>query len=202
MWETVLTALIASIGSSGILTWWFKKRIEHRYETELENHKANLKHDYDVQVEKMKAELARQHFQYSHVFQKTEEIIAETYKNLLSMKAALERYTLLARHDEELKAKLLKEFWENVNGFKAYFEPVKIYIPKTTVRQIEGFTINVTGAWIQFNQAMGESKLPNRKLESYGHIFDDFFKTSNGLPKLLELLEDDFQHLLGFSISK
>lgn len=64
---------MAFIGSSGILTWWFKKRIEHRYEKDLENHKADLKRDYDVQIEKLKAQLQIANVRLSHIFAKQAE---------------------------------------------------------------------------------------------------------------------------------
>jgi hypothetical protein len=203
---------IATILSSGALSSaivylfrnWISERIkssiQHEYDQKLETHKAQLKAESEISIEKWKAELARQHFQYSHIFKRTEEIIAETYKRLLDVKSKLEVYTILTRQDPSFQKNTMDEFWLTVNGFKQFFDPNRIYLPKQTVKQIEELASASVAAALQFNQAMSDAKASNRTPDSYGKVFNNFFELEKRLPHLLGLLEDDFQAILGFPI--
>jgi hypothetical protein len=202
MLETIITAVIASLASGGLLNWYFKKRIEHKYKLKLKDHEANLKRDYDVQVEKLKAELARQHLRFSLVFERTEQIIADTYRKLLALKNASDDYTRQKNPDSTKRESLKSIYWTRVEEFQTHYYPNKIYIPKDTMLQIEAFLKMSIAATLQFSLAIQDAALPNRTDESYGKVFDDFFTTSDQLPKLLGLLEDNFQTILGFPIQK
>lgn len=176
--------------------------IKHEYDKELETHKADLKRDYDVQIEKLKAEIAEKNFRFSHTFERTADAIATTYAKLIAVKDAADGYTSLMEPTGQERQKRAENYSQLTQDFLTYFLPKKIYIPKETADKIRIFHNTMHAAVLQYNMAMAESRSQTRHPDSYGKLFDNFFKTSDAVPKLLGLLEDDFQKLLGFPIEK
>ena len=89
--------LIATVGTGGVLALiiflskntildWLANSIKHKYDKELETHKADLKRDYDVQIEHLKGQLQIDNVRFSHIFIKTEECISKNICNDLGIK--------------------------------------------------------------------------------------------------------------------
>ena len=225
-----IITFIASVSGSGVLVFLFrnwiserlKDSIQHEYNEKLESYKAVLKSHYDEKLETHKAQLnsqsqtelarfqsqlaiaaAERNVQYSRVFEKTADIIAETYGKLLAMKNAADDYTqLMGTPSDSARQKIVEAFREKERDLMEYFLPRKIYIPKETAEKIWIFSNAVNYATMQFTMAMAAARSQVREPDSYGKLFNNFIKTSDELPKLLEALENDFQHLLGFRIEQ
>ena len=204
MQEIIITALTTSTGTGGIFFLIFKIWFEKACTKQLETHKSKLSRDNELEIASFKHKLelaaAERHVQYSRVFEKTADIIAETYGKLLALKDAADDYTQPMEPSDSSRQELAKVYKQKAQDFLQYFSPKKIYIPKETADKIRVFHNTLHRATIQYSMALAVSNSPTREPAKYGKLFDDFFKSSDEVPKLLELLEDDFQKLLGFRV--
>src|SRR5438445_8608374 len=124
----ILTAFLSALGSaastSGIFIFifktWFEKTYEKKLETKIETHKAQLRMTNELQIADFKNKLelaaAERHVQYSQVFEKTAEIISETYGRLVALQNAADKYTQLLydpNHGDSKNVlnRNLDEFW-------------------------------------------------------------------------------------------
>jgi hypothetical protein len=209
-----------------LLWFWFSERlkasIRAENEKELTNHKARIEHDYneklashtaklnrDTELElaefKHKLELAatERNFRFSHTFEKTAEVIVGVYQRLLELQRAADTYTqLMEPSDDPNRAAELRTFKEKANEFSNYYFPNKIYIPPETDKKIRELNDTLYRSVTQFGMAQAVGKSATRAPETYGKLFDDFFKSSGQVPEMLRMLEADFQRILGFPESK
>lgn len=177
---------------------WISERLKNsirlEYEKQLETHKADLKRDYDFQVERLKAELAQQNFRFSHVFENTAAAIETIYQKLVVLKQASDSYVAICAQYPKDSSYML--FHSKAMDFMEYFSKNKIYFPKPTATQIDIYfhiLKEVTGNYQVFPDP---SKI---KKDTVGINFVNEIATKgNQLPTLLQLLEDDFQKILGF----
>jgi len=204
--QEVVTALTSAAGTGGICFLIFKVWFEKACAKQLETHKAQLSRENEFEIASFKHKLelaaAERHVQYSRVFDKTAEVIAETYGKLLALKNAADDYTQLLEPSDPSRPELARVFRQKTDDFLRYFLPKKIYIPKGTAERIRVFHNTLHRAAMQFSMAMAVSKSPTREPDTYGKLFDNFFKSSDEVPRLLELLEDDFQRHLGFEVAE
>jgi len=209
---TILSSSAIATALSGVLVFlarnWISERlkasIQHEYDQKLETHKAQLKSQTEAEIIRLKAQLeiaaAERNVQYSRIFEKTAEVIAQTYEKLLALSQAAEDYTqLLERRDDPSRKQLAENFRQTSIAFLEYFPPKKIYLPKETAEKIRVLSNTMHRATRQFSMALAVGRGQTREPETYDKLLDEFFKSSDQIPKLLELLEDDFQKLLGFS---
>lgn len=211
---TILFSALSSLPLSGGLIWlyrdWISERIkgsiQHEYNQKLETHKAQLRSQSEIELARLKAQLeiaaGERNVQYSRVFEKTAEIIAETYGKLLALKDAADDYTQLMDPSDPSRQELREAYRQKTQDFLKYFLPKKIYLPKETAEKIRVFSNTVHSATMQFSMAIAVGRGQTRDPETYGKLFDKFFKSSEEVPKLLAMLEDDFQKLLGFGIEE
>ena len=206
--QDIITVL-SSGALSGVLVFllrdWISERIkasiQHEYEQKLETHKAQLKSQSETELVRLKAQLeiaaAERNVQYSRVFEKTADIIAETYGKLLALKDAADDYTQLMEPSGGSRQKLAEAYRQKAQDFLQYYLPKKIYLPKGTADRIRVFHNTLHRATMQFSMALAVGKSQTREPDTYGTLFNEFFKSSDQVPKLLVLLEDDFQKHLG-----
>lgn len=193
MWHIILTSIITSLVGSGLLTWYLQERVKHKYGEKLATHEANLKRDYDVQIERLKADLALRSIQFNRVFERTADTIIDCHKKLVELwKLQNNRMSATAELQEECR-RLFRakstEFWE-------FFLPNKIFLPKKTVASITVFLTH-----LEFLPIASLSRNPDEEkndFESKENQWKKYKEISQKIIKSLELLEDDFQRILGF----
>jgi phage host-nuclease inhibitor protein Gam len=195
----LITALITSLGSGGLLTWYFKKRIEHRYELKLNEHEANLKRDYDIQIANLNAQLQIAHVRFSQIFSKQADTIAQIYQNLLPLLDATEDYTALIQSSEtkEINAKLAT-LNQASNTFFLFYRPNKIYLPRSTAQKLTAFLDTIVSIIRKHTMLESmtslHSQFTGKNTERYGREIDEL--KASVTPLLLDL-ESDFQTVLG-----
>src|SRR5258707_6763626 len=110
-----------------------KASIQHEYQQKLETHKAQLKSQSEIELARLKAQLeiaaAERSVQYSRVFERTAEIIAETYGKLLALKDAADEYTQPMEPTDPSRQQLAEVYRQKLRDFSQYFLPKKIYLP-------------------------------------------------------------------------
>ena len=101
MLETILTAVVTTVGVNGLSVFVFQKWFEHRLARELETHKARLQSQTETEIVRLKAQLqiaaAERNVRYSKVFEHTAEVIPELYKKLISLSDAVNPMLQLLR---------------------------------------------------------------------------------------------------------
>lgn len=181
-----------------------KSSIQSEYAQKLETHKAQLKAESEVTIVKLRSDLEiaanERSIKLSEVFEKQADVIAATYSKLVALMRAADCFTVQKNPESGLREFYQETYWKMSKDFSDFIEPNKIYLPKTTFKAIQNFLVTLQAMMLQFSIAIENSKVPDRKPESFGTLFKEFIDTSNQVPKLLELLEDDFQRILGFPI--
>jgi predicted nucleic acid-binding protein len=90
-----IITIVSSGALSSVLVFLFRNRIserikasiQHEYDQKLNTYKVQLKIQTEAEIIRLKAQLeiaAERNVQYSRVFEKTEDVIAETYGKLLA----------------------------------------------------------------------------------------------------------------------
>ena len=196
---TILSSSAIATALSGVVVFlarnWISERlkasIQHEYDQKLETHKAQLKSQTEAEIVRLKAQLeiaaAERNVQYSRVFEKTAEVIAQTYQKLLELSQAADAYTqLLEPSDDPSRKELAQAFQQKAREFLDYFQPKKIYLPKETAERIRALSNALYRATMQFSMALAVGRGQTREPETYGRAVDEFFKSSDEIPKLLE----------------
>lgn len=165
----------------------------------LESHKAQLKFDSDILVEQLKAKLQitahERNTQYSKVFDKTLDVIAEVSALLHTYLEAVAYYTSV---------------WNNVPGpdmddrrakaggayaaFLKFYRPRRLFIPKGTAAQIDAFHGKLHSISVDFMVGVDQGPRNAAHIDTWGKAYDF---VSKEIPVLIELLEDDFRIQLG-----
>ena len=148
--------------------------VRHKYERELETHKANLQRDYDVQLERLRADLAERQLRSSHVYEKTADAIENIYAKLNEVKKEAIKYSHIPDSDQDED----RAFASAISRFHDYYQQKKIYLPKDTDEILD----NTLASLVQ----MG---VTNRKSE---------IGAERKYDELLEQLRNDFQRILGY----
>jgi hypothetical protein len=187
----IITALITSLGGSGLLTWYLQTRIKHKYETA---------------IKRLESELEQQNFRHSTVFIKTEENISLIYEKLLKVLDALEDYTKIMKEADKPKAMAqIKILNEAFTGFYQIYHPKKIYIRKKTRNQINDLmntAISLLRAYNMGEQLRAYGELTPAGQEQLNKLDAKFDELQNKVSPLLISLEDEFQDVLGFPKEK
>jgi hypothetical protein len=187
----IITALITSLGSGGLLTWYLQTRIKHKYETA---------------IKKLEAELEQQNFRHSTVFVKTEESIFSIYEKLLIILGVLEDYTKIMKDADKPKAlaqiKLLNDAFTE---FYKIYHPKKIYLKKNTrikINDLMDTAISLLRAYNMGEQLRAYGNLTPAGQEQLDKIDAKFDALQGRVSPLLLRLEDEFQDVLGFPKEK
>lgn len=180
--------------------------LKKKTEAELARLNSELSHQNEMALASFQHNLelaaAERNFRFSHVFKDTADTIVNTYQKLLALKDATDAYTQpMEPSNDPNRTEQRDNFKKAADDFMQYFRPNKIYIPKATAEKIRILYNTLYRATAQFGMAQAVGKGTTRAPETYGHLFDEFFKSSEQVPVLLEALEDDFQKLLGFQLN-
>ncbi len=218
-----LLTILSSVGLSGLLVIllreWISTRlksaIQHEYDQKLETHKAQLQARNEIELARLKADLeiaaAQRTFRFSHVFEKTAEVIASVYRHLLSLRQAVEEYTeiLGVPHDDPARNKRREAVSDAFRQLAQYYLPHKIYIPKKSAKKIESVWKNLdlqianVGMMSMYSRTLPRDALSDPIVEKNLNKMDERFEASRAeIPQLLCSLEDDFQQILGFPPQK
>jgi len=213
---TDLTTILLSGGLSTILASalaflfrnWISERIkvsiQHEYDHKLETHKAKLQAESEISILKLTKQLEIAASEHSIKLTKVFEVIAETYAKLLLVLDKAEDFTMLMSHStKEDLGQSGKIFKAAVNDFYGFFNPNKIFLPKSTA-----VTINkiCSTAFLVCKKYGIAEKLTNSKPTSEAAFQilekheEQIRNLESEIPVLLKLLEDDFQNILGVRI--
>ena len=191
MLATIITALITSLGSGGLLTWYLQTRIKHKYE---------------AAIKMLESELEQQNFRHSTVFVKTEENISSIYEKLLKVLDALEDYTKIMKDADKTEALAqIKVLNEAFTEFYKIYHPKKIYIRKRTRDQINDLmntAISLLRAYNMGEQLRAYGNLTPAGQEQLDKLDAKFAGLQSKVSPLLISLEDEFQDVLGFPKEK
>ena len=177
-----------------------KESIKAEYDQRLETHKAQLKAESDKEVEKLKAQLqiaaSERSIRLSHVFEKQADVIATIYGKLVFLNRAMADYTkIIERTGDPTKEERRAEFDRLSKEFINYFEPHKLYLPKKTAVMVESYYKNLWNLGIDFLHNVEKPIAGDRpKVDEWMKISQ---KMTEDVPKLLDILTDDFRRLLG-----
>jgi len=162
-----------------------------------------LKLKTDREIEALKSQLARQNFIHSKVFVETEEVINHIYKTTVEINAAMAEFSATdAETNEEQANKAYGKVQKLLNDFRSYYTLHKLYIPKDTAKKVSEI---MEVMWdMMANEVALNIVLARRHMDK-----DKFDKQREGVVKYLgelhkqlvviqELLENDFQRILGF----
>jgi hypothetical protein len=212
MQETIISVLVtaAAIWGGFFLKNWvlqkIKSEVQHEYDRKLESHKSQLRIETEKEIAQFKSQLtiaeAERSFRFSHVFEQTAKVITITYEKLYALKDAADDFAQRSNVSEQLRAELQAVFNKQMDEFKKYFMPNKLYIPRETAEQIVNLVNAFFSANLQRSMALAEAKSPLRDPEMVKMLNTEFRKSQESIPKLLELLQDDFQLLLGIRVLK
>src|ERR1700722_13306115 len=130
--ESALGFLTASGITAAVLTpfvkGWIQKGIEHTFDEKLATHKAKLAraNELDVAEFKHKVQLAaaEQNFRFSRVFEKTVEVIGNTYARLVEFRSAVEFYAFTGSiPDSQLPESAFNAMRDKALAFDHYYKP-------------------------------------------------------------------------------
>ena len=213
--STIVGSILASTAVCGAVGWllrtWISERlkgaIKNEYDLKLETFKAELKANSDVQIERLKARLqiaaSERTVQFSHIYAKTAETIAEVYSHLVAFRDAVASYTSIIEYStgppkEERRMTVGAKFKE----FQDYYKPRRIYLPRDLDDKIAEFANGLFKISIEFRRGVEEGGdcrpgAPEDKdtwMEAHKYVNEQSVE-------LLKSLEKEFQRELGISRS-
>ena len=211
---TVISSGVVSVASSGVLVFLFKNwiserikgAIQHEYNEKPETHKAQLQSRNDIEIAKLKADLeiaaAERNLRLTKTFDKTLEVIAETYRILLELKTAAELVHDKFRSEDKVPEEILQHYRDKGRQFVEYFLPHKIYLPAATAEQVRRFS-NAISSFVMHSSILSaqlRTHLANE--QALLRQSDRVDKVSENITGLLAALEADFRKLLGLPIEQ
>jgi len=211
--STIVGSVLASTLVCGAVGWllrtWISERlkgaIKNEYDLKLESFKAELKADSDVQIEQLKARLqiaaSERSVQFSHIYAKTAETIAEVYSRLVAFRDSVAAYTSIVEYStdppkEERRAKVGEKFQD----FQDFYKPRRIYLPRELDDKIAEFANGLFNISLDFRRGVEEGGdyrpgAPEDKdtwMEAHKYVNEQSVE-------LLKALEEQFQRELGIS---
>jgi len=191
-----ITALVVSLIGLFIQTL-ITHSIRVEFERKLETHKAHIKRENDIQLEAFKAGLAEQHFRFSHVFERTATTIETIFKNLLELGQAVQDYS--KNEELEKEDKVFDKFLEKNNQFYEHYYRNRIYIPKSTTKQIETFAASIHERLKKHAILILRKDSFPEKTADIKKIRDYLLGLDKKITELLDILETDFRNIFGIS---
>ena len=178
-----------------------QQELERQNAEKLESYKNTLNHQSEIALAKLTAELglkaSEKNIKLTTLFEKQAEVVATTYKYLAELHRTLELIILnRSKADVEVGEALSKQLDDSKRNFNKYFLEHKLYIPSETAEAVLDFAHKVTDTKRQLD-------LYDKKPAQYENaaLLLDLYSSLNGeIPRLLELLENEFRNILGLSI--
>jgi hypothetical protein len=209
---TIISSGVFSAALSGVLIFlcrnWIGERIkgaiQHEYDQKLETHKAQLQSRNDIEIAKLKADLeiaaAERNLRLTKTFDKTLEVIAETYRILLELKTAAELVHDKFRSEDKVPEEILQNYRDKGRQFVEYFLPHKIYLPSGTAEQVRRFSNAISSFVMHSSILSAQLRTHLADEEVLLRQSDRVDKVSENITGLLAALETDFRRLLGLAI--
>jgi len=211
----MLTTLIGagSVGAASagaivfIFRTWISERlknsIQHEYDHKMELFRSQLKTNSDKEIEELKAKLqiaaTERNVQYSLIYTKSAETLAETYARLIAFRNAVAEYVSYVEYKSgPTKAERRTLVGNKLSEFQEFYWPKRIYIPRKLADQIDQFVQGLYNISMQFKIGVeqgDEYKLETLEDLSVWQKANDYVHGES--PKLLELMEEAFQDFLG-----
>ena len=211
-WTTILTAVGFSSAATLVIGWllrtWISERlknaIKHEYDQKLAAYQAELKAESDVEIENLKTRLqiaaAERSVQYTHVYSKTAETVADVYSRLLDVHDAVAQYTKSVEYETDPpKEERRIAVGKSVEAFQKYYRPLRLYIPRASDDRIAEFINGLYNISIQFRKGVEEGwdyrpeSNPDENTWAKAHKY-----MTEEVPPVLRSLEAEFRTLLGF----
>src|SRR5438105_9018126 len=139
---------------------------------------------------------AERNIRYSHIFDKTAEVLASTYGMLVAVQAAGQTYSAYLGSDQTVRAEAAKEFEGKRRTFFEFYEPNQIYIPKETRAKITEF-VNTLSSLLLTTSMMNQAVRAQSRT-GFDFTSERAEKLFETIPQLRAALDDDLQKQLGF----
>ena len=209
--QTILGSVFASTVICGALGWllraWISERlkgaIKNEYDLKLELFKSELKAASDVQIAELKARLqiaaSERSVQFSHIYSKSAETIAEVYSRLIAFGDAVAAYTSIIEYSTDPpKAERRKVVAEKFQDIQDYYKPRRIYLPRDLAEKIADFANGLFEISLEFKRGVEEGGdyrrgSPEGKdtwMEAHKYVHEHSVE-------LIKSLEIEFQRELG-----
>jgi hypothetical protein len=217
----ILSAIIGAFWN--VILHHVTTSVKHKYDKELETHKATLKQDSDKQIENLKAELRAasdreleqlkaklqtaasvRNIKLTATFEKQGDVIAKVYKHLLALQDATEKMrgvTLTTEPADDTKH--TDALGKANNDFVEHFFPNEIYLPNDVARLVHKFALALRGTLHHqhFTKVLENRKTTNPAIEeSLRRRYELLDKLEMEIPDLLTSLRNEFQNILGVKI--
>jgi len=177
--------------------------IQFDFDTKLEAYKDKLKSQSEIEIAKLKADLdvavSERNFRFTHVFGKTAETIAETYKRLIVILDAAKRCTELRPISTDLLV-YGTQYANELKEFAEFFKPNSIYLPPETADKVRVFSDTLRQSLLDYTNASIAAAIHDSDKVHDEKLYAAYVKATVEVPKLLESLGNDFQTLLGIPI--
>ena len=183
-----------------LLTERLKNAIKAEYDQKLETHKAQLKAQYRVELERLKADLqiaSKEHeIRFVRLHERAAETIAEIYAKLLPfIDGAIDftrPYETPGGRPRRDRGKIALDAWLD---FREYYRPRRIFLPSTTVEQIEAFENKLMRLIGEFGLGVLHESVPKEHADSKWAEIAKIMKED--VPPLIKALEEEFRACLG-----
>lgn len=221
-----LTAIVLFCAGWLVKKWLeskIKKDVEQKYEKELAKFKIDLESSKEKEIAKLNSELnqktqiaianlnsqlniieAQNNIRFSSVFEKTADVIAHVYSDLVHLENLCKSHTEFSGPDEQQRQIQRQEFKNKLNDFWQYFGCHQPYLPKATAATTTEIYKQLAVVSAQYDSYLhARHSHPNpfaRPENSAAALMDMFFKSRSKLEILLEQLHDDFQKHLGVAM--
>lgn len=213
---TFLEWLTSTIGTAGLLSivgvlarHWMIERlansIKYKYETELETHKANLIRDAEFRLSEFRHNLemaaSEQKHRFSHVFTDTANAIKDIHAMMVDAEKALSTYAAsLQRSGSVDTSNERRAFEERMQQLEDCFRYKRIYVPRPTADKVENALTSFRDNKLMFDVAGSIMKdiIEAKDEKTLIDIRNELTSLSEKIRTLLQELEVDFHHILGF----
>jgi len=211
MLTTLLGAGGVAAATAGLIVFIFrtwiseklKNSIQHEYDQKMELFRAQLNAKSDKEIEELKAKLqiaaTERSVQFSLIYTKSAETLAETYARLIAFRQAVADYVSYIEYKGgPTKAESRTVVGNKLADFQEFYRPKRIYIPRNLAAQIDKFVQGLYDISIQFKIGVeqgNEYKLETIEDLSIWQKANDYVHGES--PKLLTSMEVAFQDFLG-----
>jgi hypothetical protein len=202
---TVIASIGGSSAVSGFILFQLQERTKADFARQLQNEKANLDRQNANELELLRGQLAIANTlhaaRFSKVFEKTAEILAETYRRLVEIEKVVNDYTnTVGPENQDLRITLAHKLDELEADFKTYFFPNEIYLERQTADKIKGLvhTLFHSASTSDMLTSMHQSR--NTPEQAIQRLEDRETQLRFRIAELRGDLQSEFRRVLGFSL--
>jgi len=203
----MLPDVLKQLGLFGIgvtaIGWLIRTIIVHWLDRDVAKYRSDLHSARDVEMERLRNDLRirsiEHEIRFRSIHERQAEVLAETYSCLYKLNKAVASYIAILEHQgDPSKEEKLKVVSQMHDKFQSYFNPRKIFFPKTLGDRVmsvankfaEIANIFTRGQQREQRGSYSPPDEPDHWQKAYDRMKDE-------VPPLLEQLEQGFQRLLG-----